>query len=362
MNTSIRTSIRVSNAKMISLLFVFVVLYSLTVSAQVGNIRQFKADATIKNAGKEINYAKNVNLEGKAVALNSSINSPYDDIKPAMTPCGKRLYFSRHLHPNNTTGTNDLEDIWFSDYDETSNEWSDPALLPGELNNAGPNYINNVSVTGDTVILGNQYKRNGKMRAGLSYSVNINGTWTFPQPINIFNDYNCSPQSNSYVSLNSGVIIRAVQRVETIGSRDLYVSFWDGVEATEPINMGGIINTEFEESSPFLAADHKTLYFASKGHNGHGGYDIYVTRRLDETWTNWSIPENLGPAVNGPMDDEFFSVTHCGNFAIFSKQVNVHNTDLFRISMSELFKDHDNITQPEQMKSAEPNVSAFASL
>jgi OmpA-OmpF porin, OOP family len=140
--------------------------------------------------------------------------------------------------------------------------------------------------------------------------------------------------------------------VETVGERDLYVSFWDGKEATEPINMGSIINTELEESSPFLAADNKTLYFASKGHHGHGGFDIFRTKRLDETWTNWSEPENLGPAVNGALDDEFFSITHDGEFATFSKQVNVHNVDLYRISTQELFKH-------EKMHA---HNSAFASL
>jgi len=72
---------------------------------------------------------------------------------------------------------------------------------------------------------------------------------------------------------------------------------WDGITATKPVNMGSVINTEFEESSPFLANDMKTLYFASKGHNGYGGYDIYVTERLDESWTNWSAPKNLGHAI-----------------------------------------------------------------
>ena len=66
------------------------------------------------------------------------------------------------------------------------------------------------------------------------------------------------------------------------------MSFWNGKYATEPINMGNVIYTEMEESSPFLAADNKTLYFASKGHNGYGGYDIWVTRRLDDSWTNWT--------------------------------------------------------------------------
>lgn len=291
----------------------------------------------VKTASGKINYAENVNLEAKALPLSKAFNSPYDDIKPSLTPCGKRLYFSRHLHPSNTFGTADLEDIWFSDYDEETQSWSEPALLNGDLNNAGPNYVNNVSATGDTVILGNRYKKNGKMMAGVSYSVNVNGKWSFPQSIEIKNDYNVAEQSSTFVSLKNGVIIRAIQRAETVGLRDLYVSFWDGNEATEPINMGNVINSEFEEGSPFLAADNKTLYFASKGHSGHGGFDIYVTRRLDDTWTNWSTPENLGPAVNGPMDDEFFTISHCGNLAIFSKQVSVHNTDLYRITLEDLF-------------------------
>lgn len=308
-----------------------------------------------------IRLAANVNTSAKAVQLQNAINSPYDDIKPRLAPGGDRLYFSRNYHPGNAGGVNDPEDIWYSDFNKSTNTWSEPIHMTGVLNNAGPNYINNVSVTGDTIILGNQYLRKGKMRAGLSYSVRENGTWSAPTTINIVNDYNLSDHANSFVSLRNGVIIRAVQRSESVGGRDLFVSFWDGTKATEPINMGAVINTEEEESSPFLAADNKTLFFASKGHDGYGGYDIFVTYRLDDTWTNWSTPENLGPAVNGDLDDEFFSITHCGNFAVFSKQVSVHNNDLFRISMSELFDGNVPVNNVDPGPVAEGTTS-FASL
>lgn len=144
-------------------------------------------------------------------------------------------------------------------------------------------------------------------------------------------DYNMSSHENHYVDLQHGIILSAIEREGTTGSRDLYVSFWNGKSGTVPVNLGNVINTEFEESSPYLAADNKTLYFASKGHNGFGGHDIYVSTRLDESWTNWTTPQNLGPAVNGPMDEEFFTITHCGKYAVFAKQVSIHNTDLFRI-------------------------------
>ena len=305
--------------------------------------------------------ADGVNVKATALRLHNSINSPFEDLKPRLADDGNRLYFSRTFYPGNVNGINDPEDIWYSDFDSNANAWSEPKHMSAALNNAGPNYVNNVSVTGDTLILGNQYLKKGKMRDGLSYSVNVNGTWSAPVSIDIKNDYNISEHAGSFVSVKTGVIIRSVERDESIGGRDLFVSFWDGKHATEPVNMGDVINTEFEESSPYLASDNKTLYFASEGHSGYGGFDIYVTHRLDDTWTNWSAPENLGPAVNGPMDDEFFSVSTCGRYAVFTKQVSVHDHDLFRISMEELFGTKTSVT-PASAPTVKGTLSSFASL
>lgn len=284
-----------------------------------------------------IKLAKNLNLSAKAHPIEI-VNSPFAEYKPAIALHGDRLYFSRSLHPHNTGGSEDLEDIWYADIDKANNNtMSAPKRLEGELNNSGPNFVSGVSVTGDTIMLGNTYSKNGKMRAGISYSVNEDGKWTAPKKIHIKNDYNLSENGNAYVSLRAGVIISAIERTETYGKRDLYVSFWVGGEASEPVNMGETINSDLDESSPYLACDKKTLYFASKGHNGYGGYDIYVSHRLDETWTNWSEPENLGPVVNGPMDEEFFTITHCKQFAYFSKQVSDQNVDIYKVPMADLF-------------------------
>ncbi len=343
------------NAMLIGLLFLGTGMYSCVVRAQ-GLDRD--PMSLVKNGGKSIYIDPQANVEAQAVALNLNVNSPFAELKPAAAPNGTRLYFSRSLHPSNTGGETDMEDIWYSEFDKATSTWSEPIRMPGFLNNDGPNFITNISETGDTIVLGNQYGKNGKMKAGLSYSVNVNGQWSMPTPIRVQNDYNMSNHESAFVALRSGIILMAIQRAESFGGRDLYVSFWNGVEATEPVNMGNVINTEFEESSPYLAADNKTLYFASKGHNGYGGYDIYVSKRLDESWTNWSKPANLGPALNGSLDDEFFTITHCGKYAIFSKQVSVHNVDLFKISIKDLF------TKPvgNENRKDEKSVSAFAGL
>jgi len=334
---TIKSRIKERGISAIMTLIVFLVMGLYSCVAQAQESDPHYPGNPVKTAGNVINVATGVNMQAKAVPMRTSINSPFAELKPAFAPNGDKLYFSRVSHPNNTNGEMDQEDIWYSNYDSITNVWSEPIRMPGFLNNDGPNFIENVSKTGDTLILGNQYLKKGKMKNGVSYSVNVNGEWSFPKPITILDDYNVSNHGNHFVSLKLGVIISAVERSETAGHRDLYVSFWNGEYATEPVNMGGVINSTMEESSPYLACDNKTLYFASKGHNGYGGYDIFMTTRLDESWTNWTVPVNLGPAVNGHQDEEFFSITHCGRYAIFTKQMNVHNEDLYKIPVEELF-------------------------
>lgn len=346
---SVFNQIKESAVRIAVAFLIFLEVVCSSAQAQPSGTNQYSSASRspVQRGNALIRLAANVNLEAmEAVEIQQSLNSGYEDIKPKVTRDGNRLYFSRIFHPANTNGINDPEDIWYSDFDKTSGTWSEPIHMGGVLNNAGPNYINNVSPTGDTIILGNQYLKKGKMRAGLSYSVNKNGVWSAPTSIEIVNDYNLSQHASSYVDIRTGVIIRSVQRAESIGERDLFVSFWDGEKASEPINMGSVINTAMDESSPFLAADQKTMYFASRGHNGYGGFDIYMTKRLDDTWANWSTPENLGPAVNGTLDDEFFTVSHCGRYAVFSKQISVHDRNLFRISLEDLFEDSQEEEQP----------------
>jgi OmpA-OmpF porin, OOP family len=327
-----RILVRAENSFLIIFLFFMMSLYSC--SSSFG--QELNADYLgnrMTNAGKNISLNLNLNDYLKAEPLGSLINSPYAELKPVLVPNGNRLYFSRSYHPDNTGGENDSEDIWFTQLNKTKTTWSAPIRMSGIINNAGPNFIQSVSATGDTIILGNQYLKRGKMRNGVSYSVNVNGTWSKPRAIVIENDYNTSDHENHFVNLKNGIIISSVQRTGSVGERDLYVSFWNGEYASEPINLGNVINSNLEESSPFLASDNKTLYFASKGHNGFGGYDIFMSERQDDSWVNWSVPVNLGPSVNGALDEEFFTITNCGKFGIFSKQINIHNSDLFRISL-----------------------------
>jgi outer membrane protein OmpA-like peptidoglycan-associated protein len=268
--------------------------------------------------------------------LGDNVNSEYKEFKPLLSPDGKVLYFSRKNHPENIGGVEDGEDIWYSEKNEETGEWEKAKNIGPTLNNAGPNFVSSVTPDGKTAVLllGNRYTENGKMLAGVSMSNNKNGEWTKPTTINIENDYNYSERANYYLTNNRKVLLMSVDREDTRGGRDLYVSFsQDDSVWTEPLNIGSQVNTVGEESCPFLAADDKTLYFSSNGYSGFGGSDIYAVKRLDDTWTNWSTPENLGETINSDQEDLFFNIPVTSGHAYYSRGVSEDDADIYRIPL-----------------------------
>jgi len=271
-------------------------------------------------------------------ALDQNVNSDYSEVNPLLSPDGKTLYFSRKNHPQNVGGVNDKEDIWFSELDSTGH-WQLAKNMGPEFNNEGPNFINTIqSVTPDgksaIILLGNKYMDNGKMVAGVSVSSLVGADWSKPVALNITNDYNYNDKANYFLTNNRQTLIMSVEREDSEGDRDLYVTFMGADSVwSEPLNLGTVVNTAGEESAPFLASDDKTLYYSSEGFSGYGGSDIYVTRRLDDTWTNWSEPENLGPEINSPQEDLFFNIPASSEYAYYSRGVNDTNTDIFRVKL-----------------------------
>ncbi len=270
--------------------------------------------------------------------LDKNVNSDVNELNPILSPDGKTLYFSRSNHPENKGGAKDKEDIWYSELG-SDGKWQ-LAKNMSQFNNEYPNFINSVSaITPDgksvVMVLGNKYLNDGKkMQAGVSISSNVGGGWTKPVPLNIKNEYNFHEKANYFLANNRKTLIMSVQREDSKGDRDLYVSFMqDDSVWTEPLSLGSVLNTAGEESSPFLALDDKTLYFASNGFSGYGGTDIYVSKRLDDTWTNWSEPENLGPDINTTLDEDFFNIPSDSKFAYYSREVSPNNSDIFRISL-----------------------------
>jgi OOP family OmpA-OmpF porin len=268
--------------------------------------------------------------------LSENVNSKYKEYKPLLSPDGQTLYFSRKNHPENIGGKDDNEDIWYSEKDSTTGDWKLAKNMGAGLNNAGPNFVSSVTPDGQSIllVLGNQYLANGKMAAGVSISSNSSGDWSKPAPIQIKNDYNYSEKANFYLANSRKVLILSVMREDSNGGRDLYASFLNKDSTwTEPLNLSSTLNTAGEESSPFLAPDDKTMYFSSDGYSGFGASDIFMTKRLDDTWTNWSVPENLGPTINSQYEDLFFNIPGNSEYAYYSQGVSEDDLDIFRVAL-----------------------------
>ncbi|MBX7124188.1 MAG: OmpA family protein [Cyclobacteriaceae bacterium] len=270
--------------------------------------------------------------------LDEKVNSEFSELNPLLSPDGKTLYFSRRNHPQNIGGVNDKEDIWYSEMG-TDGKWKLARNMGKEFNNEFPNFVNAVSAAtpdGKSVLmlLGNRYLENGKMLAGVSMSTNTGGSWSTPKQVEIENDYNFNEKANYFMTNTRRVLLMSIEREDSRGSRDLYVSFAknDSIWAA-PLNMGSVLNTAGEESGPFLASDNETLYFSSNGFSGYGGADIYMSKRLDDTWTNWSEPQNMGPEINSKQDDLFFNIPSSSEFAYYSRGVTEENMDIFRVKL-----------------------------
>jgi outer membrane protein OmpA-like peptidoglycan-associated protein len=143
--------------------------------------------------------------------------------------------------------------------------------------------------------------------------------WTAPDLLKIRGFRNDSERLEIFLAPDGRHTFFSIHNSESIGNRDLYLSTLgnDGVW-TKPTDLGRVVNTPSVEMSPFMAPDGKTLYFASDRPGGLGGLDLWLTRRLDETWQNWSAPQNLGPEVNTKENDINIAVDASGKFAFMA--------------------------------------------
>lgn len=274
--------------------------------------------------------------------LGPKINSDqYDEISPVVTRDGRTLYFTRIGAPDfNRTLIQDEkdlsktlpesqysdnlksiysqiaeskvldpvsssinQDIWVAD---SKSALFDQVLHPGfPLNSALPNSVCSLSPQDNRIVTINHFAKDGSMFKGFSYmDRKSDGSFSFPDPIYINDFHSNNPVVNISMSKDGDVIILSLDRPGGIGDADLYVSFklkqdlW-----SEPLNMGPMINSSYRDITPYLSEDKSKLFFASNRPGGPGGVDIYVSNRIDYTWTNWSSPSPLAAPINSASDD-----------------------------------------------------------
>ena len=139
--------------------------------------------------------------------------------------------------------------------------------------------------------------KDGLQKMRLYYAKKTASVWGEPValPFNNGEYDDCHPA----ISIDGDKLYFASNRPGGMGGMDLYVSYRVGSSWSEPVNLGPEINSSKNDVFPFIHADN-TLYYASDGHPGAGGFDLFYAVMTDDGWTK---PVNMGEPFNTNKDD-----------------------------------------------------------
>jgi len=268
--------------------------------------------------------------------LSDAVNSAYAELNPVISADGKNLYFVRSSHPQNQNPT-EGQDIWMSEKDENGS-WKTAVNLGKTFNKQQFNTLFNISPSGDKMLIGGSYKDGVYWGVGFSFIEKRNGVWQEPYELAIkkLDKLNRGLYSSAFLLPDNKTLLLSFSEDEEGKLNDLYVSkLTKNGKWSEPISLGSKINTTYDESTPFMAADGVTLYFSSNRQGGFGQNDIYLTRRLDDTYQNWSEPVNLGPQINTEQWDGYYTIPASGDLAYMVSYKNtLGKADIVQIKLN----------------------------
>lgn len=275
------------------------------------NMRLLVDDFILKS-DMEINLPANMPKGLVKENLGAMVNTEYDEVTPKISVDGKIMYFARKHSTENTGGVQDASDIWFSTTTDGIT-WAKSKNLGAPVNSERVNNIVSIGQDNNSILMATatdfelfERTTSGWRSAGL-LGVHYENEHKYFEASQ-------SPDGKSIVftAKNKHNLYYREDREE----KDVFVSLKDSDgKWSFPINLGPVINTNGNEASPVLAADGRTLYFASDGHPGYGGLDIFMSKRIGDSWTNWTKPINLGPEINTFGFDAYYTVPASGDVA-----------------------------------------------
>lgn len=263
--------------------------------------------------------------------LGPKINSTYSEISPYLTPDGSKIFFIREDHPKNTM-VGETQDVWWCKL-ENDSVTTEAKHLGFPFNTISKNSINFQSPDGNYRVLKGVFDKFGQYKkSGYSYTVMTEKGWSDPKELKIKNY--AKMNKGKYVGMcmapAGNFMILSFSEKKNNPNSELYVSKRiDDDNWTKPEKIKNTLNGDF---APFIAADGKTMYFSSYARGGFGDADIFMMKRLDDTWLNWSEPVNLGDKVNTKEWDAYFKVSPSGRYAFLVSAIG-GNSDIYRLPL-----------------------------
>ncbi|GAB3825140.1 OmpA family protein [Hymenobacter jeollabukensis] len=275
-----------------------------------------------KNAKIQFNSPKDIFVKN----LGPTVNTSYSEHSPVISADDKVLLFTsrsgeaRGADPNNATPSGKqkvaADGEYYEDIYESKrlgeDEWEKPRSLSGALNGKGHDASIQV-FDNDTKLLMYRNDENGD----IFYSEKTGADWSEPKKLN-GNINSKAFESDAYITPDGLTIYFSTSKYSEDNTLDIYYATRQpGGDWGPAKSIGNQINTKFDDDSPYLSRDGKTMYFASRGHNTMGGYDIFKSS-WDEAARAWGRPENMGYPVNTPDDDTYYRLSPDGSYAYLS--------------------------------------------
>jgi outer membrane protein OmpA-like peptidoglycan-associated protein/Tol biopolymer transport system component len=251
-------------------------------------------------------------------SIGAGINTADDEYWPSISADGQVMMFTRQenqLSAQRNFRTSQ-EDFYLSYFEDGI--WKAAVNAGQPLNTTQNEGAQALSSAGNYMFFTACERPGSVGSCDIYFSAFNNGKWT--QPYNLGPPVNTAQwESTPSVSADGNMLFFTSTRSGGFGGKDLWYSILTpGGNWGQPVNMGADINTSVDEMSPFIHFDGQTLYFASQGHPGMGGFDIYLTRMNPDS--SWSIPVNLGYPINTYNDETGLVIDASGAKAFFSSR------------------------------------------
>lgn len=264
--------------------------------------------------------------------LGDSINSEFSEYWPSLSVDEQKLMFTVMLPVDSEEGTLPMrmqEDFFFST--RTENQWESRKSAGNPLNTPDNEGAHTMTADGRNLYFTACNRRDGKGMCDLYHSIWKDGNWS--KPTNLGSPVNSRfSEKHPSVSADGRRLYFSSTRPGGLGSYDIWMSEKNGESWSEPVNLGDSVNTSGLEQSPFIHPDQKSLYFSSTGWPGMGQGDLFLTKYLSSG--EWSQPTNLGYPINTYNDEMGLTVNARGNRAYFaSDRGEGTDTDLFTFEL-----------------------------
>jgi outer membrane protein OmpA-like peptidoglycan-associated protein len=258
------------------------------------------------------------------VNLGEGVNSIRDEYFPSLTVDEQLLLFTRQdADRNNADGWN--ENLYLSQYRDYL--WQPARNIGAPVNTRYNEGASAISPDGQMIVftscelmrgLGYGEGRSGYGSCDLFYTYRNGNRWAVPQnlgtPVNT-NLWESQPAFDA--DGRTLYFVRGVAGSYGIDNSDIFYTTLDvNGRWIKPVRLGSEINTPGNEEGVFIHPDGQTLYFASDGHPGLGGYDLFLSRKQPDG--SWGKAINLGYPINTSRDETGLIVSSSGKTAYFS--------------------------------------------